>query len=84
LELEAKFMYLQIRYPNARVVEAVVLDVRVNRLRVALSGVTDTAELTRAGDQWFSEAGEPLEFDLVVFGQSEVQPAPPARVRAAS
>lgn len=77
-------MYLQIRYPNAKVVEAVVLDARVNHLRVALSGGNDTAELTRVGDQWFSETGEALEFDLVVFGHSEVQPAPPPRVRAAS
>jgi hypothetical protein len=76
-------MYLQIRYPNAKVVEAVVLDVRTNHLRVALSGGSDTTELTRAGDQWFSETGEPLEFDLAVFGRSEAHPTVPARTRAA-
>lgn len=77
-------MYLQIRYPNAKVVEAVVLDADINRMRVALSGRDDAAELTRSGSEWFSETGESVEFDLVVFGQSEVQPAAPARVRAAS
>jgi len=59
-------MYLLIRYPVGIIVQGVVLAKGRNRLRVAVSGFQDAIELKRSGPQWFTEAGEPIEFDFMM------------------
>jgi hypothetical protein len=59
-------MYLLIRYPVGIIVEAVVLAKGRSRMRAAVAGFPDTIELKRSGAQWFTETGEPIEFDFLM------------------
>ena len=59
-------MYMLIRYPVGIIVEAVVLAVRKNRMRVAAAGFPDTIELRRSGAQWFTATRQPVEFDFLM------------------
>ena len=48
-------MYTLIEYPVGVVVEAVVLSMETNRLRVAVAGFSDALEFVRSGLEWVTE-----------------------------
>jgi len=66
-------MYMLLRYSFGVVVEAVALQKGRSRMRVAARGDKDTIELRRSGEQWFTAAGEPVEFDFLMSGDSREQ-----------
>jgi hypothetical protein len=80
-------MYLLIRYPVGIIVEGVVLAKGKNRMRVAAAGFPDTIELKRSGEQWLTEASQPVEFDFLMSnaqpGESVSSPRPAALALAA-
>ncbi len=49
-------------------VEAVILTVEPNCLRVAIKGREDAEVLRYAADQWSTESGEPVEFESLLAG----------------
>jgi hypothetical protein len=56
-------------------------------MRVAASGIPDAIELRRSGQQWFTEARQPVEFDFLMSDARAVQrisPARPAKVSGAA
>jgi hypothetical protein len=66
-------MYTLISYPAGIIFEAVVLDVKENRMRVAASGIDDTLELKRIGAQWYAEGGKFVEFEFLACGAPQKQ-----------
>jgi hypothetical protein len=59
-------MFLIVRLQTGERVEAVVLAARGNCLRTAVKGSRDTIEFRFSGNQWFSEDGDPVEFEAVL------------------
>lgn len=59
-------MYMLIRYPVGVIVEAVVLAKGRNHMRVAAQGSSDTIELKRSGQQWYTASQEPVEFEFLM------------------
>ena len=74
-------MYLMIRFEAGVVVDAVVLAEGENTLRVAVPGMGDVIELTRFGHRWYTELGEPVQFDCII---SLTQASEPVVARALS
>ena len=64
-------MYILIRCSNSEVVEAVVLAVGRDRLRVAIAGENDVREFTRSGSLWRVETGESVEFEFIAAGEAQ-------------
>jgi hypothetical protein len=80
-------MYMFIRFPIGIIIEAVLLAQRKNRLRVAIAGFEDAIELKRSGAQWFTAAGQPVEFDFLMSRVHQGESAPssaPARAAQAA
>jgi hypothetical protein len=61
-------MHLTISYFDGRRVEAIVLAVSADRMRISIPGCDDATELRMAGDFWISEAGEVIEIESMVVG----------------
>jgi hypothetical protein len=59
-------MYVLIRYPIGVIVEALVLCKEKHRMRLVAMGFPDAFELKRSGSQWFTAAGEPVEFEFLL------------------
>ena len=55
-------MYTLISFAGAVLVEGLVLSRTANRMRILVSGMKDTLELKRTGENWFTEKGEGVEF----------------------
>ena len=64
-------MYLILRDSNSQVFEALVLDHRSDRLRVAIPGDDDARELIRFGSDWFYETGERVQFEFMAAGEAQ-------------
>jgi hypothetical protein len=62
---EGSEMLALIRYPVGVIVEAVILAVRRNRLRVAAAGFPDAFELRRSGNRWLTDTGDAVEFEFL-------------------
>jgi hypothetical protein len=73
-------MYTLISFADAVLVEAIVLSRGDNRMRVVLPGVADTMEIQRAGENWFTEKGETVEFQFLATAS---QPVSTDQARAA-
>jgi hypothetical protein len=71
-------MYTLIEYPAGIVVEAVVLSMETNRLRVAAAGFSDALEFTGSGLDWVTEGGQKVDFGFLRFGAGEARIVPPA------
>ena len=65
-------MYTLIEYPVGVIVEAVVLSMEPNRLRVAVAGFLDALEFTRSGLEWLTEGGQRIDVGFLQFGAGEV------------
>jgi hypothetical protein len=55
-----------ILYPNAQRVEALVLSIGRNAIRVVHPQTADTVELRRSRGQWADESGVPIEFESFI------------------
>lgn len=55
-----------IRYESGRRREAILLAANAERMRVAVGGQSDTAELIRVEDSWFTEKGEAVELEALL------------------
>jgi hypothetical protein len=64
-------MYTLIEYPVGVVVEAVVLSMETNRLRVAVAGFSDALEFVRPGLEWVTEGGQRIDVGFLQFGADE-------------
>jgi hypothetical protein len=64
-------MYTLIEYPVGIVVEAVVLSMELNRLRVAVAGCRDALEFTQSGLEWVTEGGQKIDVGFLQFGTGE-------------
>jgi len=64
-------MYTLIEYPVGVIVEAVVLSMEPNRLRVAAAGFPDTLELIQSGLEWVTEEGQKVEVGFLQYGACE-------------
>jgi len=49
----------------AEMVEAVIVHRTRNRMRVIAPGYSDALELRRDGQTWWTEAGEPVQFEFL-------------------
>jgi hypothetical protein len=65
-------MCILIEYPVGVVVEAVVLSIETNRLRVAAAGFSDALAFTRSDVGWVTEGGQKIELGFLQFGSDEV------------
>jgi hypothetical protein len=70
-------MYTLIEYPVGIVVEAVVLSMETNRLRVAAAGFSDALEFTGSGLDWVTEGGQKVDFGFLQFGAGDARTVPP-------
>ena len=78
-------MCILIEYPVGVVVEAVVLSIEPNRLRVAVAGFPDALEFTRSALGWVTEGGQKIDLGFLQFGASEVAAVfPPAGLALAA
>ena len=78
-------MYTLIEYPVGIVVEAVVLSMEQNRLRVAVASFSDALEFTRSGLDWVTEGGQKIDFGFLQFAASEIRTVlPPAGLTLAA
>src|SRR4051794_13815820 len=59
-------MYLHVRDGRGKSREGLVLAVGKDRIRVAFRGNRDVDELSRSFGQWLNEAGELVEFEVIV------------------
>jgi hypothetical protein len=64
-------MHIVIEYPIGIILEAVVLSMEPNRLRVAAPGFPDVLELSRSGLEWFMENGQKIEIGFLQYTASE-------------
>jgi hypothetical protein len=71
-------MYILIEFPDEVVVEAVVLSMEPNRLRVAAAGLSDATEVTQSGLEWVTEEGRKIEIGFLQYGVSDAAAAFPA------
>jgi hypothetical protein len=80
-------MYALIEYPAGVIVEAAVLAMGRNRVRVAAAGFPDTFELKRSGQDWITESGEKVVFEFLLSKTPKVEsvalPVPDMAARAA-
>lgn len=77
-------MFALIKYPVGIIVEAVILAVTRNRMRVAAAGFGDAFELRRSGGKWLTETGQTVEFEfLSVRAQASEEASASKRVLAA-
>jgi hypothetical protein len=77
-------MYTLIEYPAGVIVEAVVLSMEPNRLRVAAAGFSDVLEFTRSGLGWVTEEGRKIEVGFLQYGAGQAAAVfPSGRVLAA-
>lgn len=68
-------MYTVIRQRDGSLVEAVVLDIRRSRIRLATVGLDDEIQLRRYGLDWLDDRDEPVEFGFLLAkdaGSSEL------------
>ena len=64
-------MYTLIEYPVGVIVEAVVLSMEGNRLRVAAAGFSDVLEFARVDLGWVAENGERVEIGYLQYSDRE-------------
>ena len=58
-------MYSLMSVAAGMVLEAVIVHRTRNRMRVIVPGFSDALELRRSGQAWFTEVGEPVEFEFL-------------------
>jgi hypothetical protein len=63
-----------IEYSVGVIVEAVVLSMEPNRLRIAAAGFPDTLELTQSGQSWVTEDGQNVAVGFLQYGACEGAP----------
>ena len=74
-------MHLTISFSDGRRVDAVVLAVSADRMRISIPGIDDATELRATQGAWFTETGEPVEIESIILladGRSlfpEIRPA---------
>ena len=66
-------MYALIEYPAGVIIEAVVLAMGWNRVRVAAAGFPDTFELMHSGEDWINETGEKVVFEFLLSHAPKVE-----------
>ena len=59
-------MYLTISFADGRMLEAVLLAVSRDRMRLAIQGRAETAEFRLVDGEWTSEEGEKIELESLV------------------
>jgi hypothetical protein len=59
-------MLIILRFPALHRVEALLLSASPDRLRVVARNLSDTLDLRRVGDQWFSDRGSPVEIESLL------------------
>jgi len=77
-------MYTLIEYPIGVVVEAFVLSMDEERLRVTAAGFSDVLEFTRSGQEWLTEEGQRIEMAFLQCGVHEAAPVFPASLALAA
>jgi hypothetical protein len=78
-------MYTLIEYPVGVVVEAAVLSMEPNRLRVVVAGFSDSLEFTKSGLDWVTEGGQRIDVGFLQFRASEAAAVfPPAGLALAA
>jgi hypothetical protein len=70
-------MYTLIEYPVGVVVEAVVLSMEPNRLRVAVAGFSDALEFTQSGLEWVTDRGQKIDVGFLQFAAGEAMDVSP-------
>ena len=62
-------MGMIIQFTSGRRFEALLLAATANLMRVVVSSERDTLDLVRAGDEWHTQSGEPVEIEgLIAIG----------------
>jgi len=56
-----------VRYSNGRRAEAIVLTANDAYMRLVLRGTDETAEFVHINGHWFSESGDCLEIESMIF-----------------
>ena len=70
-------MYTLIENRVGVIVEAVVLSMEPNRLRVAVAGFSDSQEFTQSGLEWVTEWGQKMDVGFVQFSADEATAVSP-------
>ena len=60
-------MHLTIRYLDGQLVDAIVLAISADRMRVLTAACDDTLELNLTHGVWLTETGHPVEFDSMML-----------------
>jgi hypothetical protein len=71
-------MYTLIEYPVGIIVEAVVLSMEKNRLRVAAPGFSDALEFTSSGNRWITDEGQEADVLFLEYGAVEASAVSPS------
>ncbi len=66
-------MLTLIRFPVGIIVEALILAVSKNRMRVAAAGFPDAFELRRSGGRWLTKTGQVVEFEFLSSAMQAVE-----------
>jgi hypothetical protein len=62
-------MGMIIQFTSGRRFEALLLATTANVMRVVVSSERDALDLVRAGDEWYTQSGEPVEIEgLIAIG----------------
>ena len=62
-------MHMIISFRDRRRVEAIVLAVSADRMRISLPNCEDAVELRQAQGVWTTEDGEPIEIESMIAGR---------------
>jgi len=57
---------MRMRYPSGLTIEAIILAVGGERMRIVAANHRDTAELHSINGCWYTEANEPIEIDSII------------------
>jgi hypothetical protein len=76
-------MYTLIEYPIGLAVEAFVLSMDEEHLRVTAAGFSDVLEFTKSGEEWLTEEGQRIEIGFLQCSVTEAAPVFPASLALA-
>jgi len=75
-------MYTLVSFAGAVLLDGLVLERTANRMRLVVSGMADALELQRAGEDWFTEKGESVEFQFLATASKPVRRPQPCAAGA--
>jgi hypothetical protein len=64
-------MHMILRYPNGKRLDALVLSMGGDAMRIAVRGRNETMELEFVYDRWISEDGQRVSIEAILMGPQE-------------